>query len=169
MTVLVAYASVTGGTAEIAEWIADELRATGLDAHSVPAGAVPDIAPYEAVVLGSALHMSGWHADARRFAQRFGPVLAGRPAWVFSSGPLEDAGVCAAVPPCTQAVNAMRMMGTRDHATFGGRLSEEAHGWLGFVSRRMAASGHGGDFRDPARVRAWAREIAGAVQTAQRT
>jgi menaquinone-dependent protoporphyrinogen oxidase len=53
----------------------------------------------------------------------------------------------------------MRAVHARGHVTFGGRLTEEARGWLGFVARRMAGEGHSGDFRNPERIRAWARGI----------
>jgi hypothetical protein len=32
-------------------------------------------------------YATGWHVDARQFAQRFGPAFEGLPVWVFSSGP----------------------------------------------------------------------------------
>jgi menaquinone-dependent protoporphyrinogen oxidase len=58
----------------------------------------------------------------------------------------------------------MRALDARGHVTFGGRLSEDAHGWLGLVAHRMAEAGHRGDFRSPARVRAWAGGIAADVK-----
>ena len=63
-----------------------------------------------------------------------------------------------------QAEAAMEALGARGHVTFGGRLTEEARGWLGFVARRMAHEGHGGDFRNPERIRAWARDIAEEIR-----
>jgi menaquinone-dependent protoporphyrinogen oxidase len=91
MTVLVAYGTTGGGTGEIAGWIADELRAAGLPVHLVPAGEVVDVAGYGALVLGSAVYATGWHTDVRQFGRRFAGRFAGRPVWLFSSGPL-DAG-----------------------------------------------------------------------------
>ena len=44
----------------------------------------------------------------------------------------------------------------RGHATFGGRLTDEAPG---FIAHAMVRSGHGGDFRNPERIRAWAKQI----------
>ncbi|GAA4711506.1 flavodoxin domain-containing protein [Phytohabitans rumicis] len=51
MTVLVSYATTGGSTAEIAEWIAEELRVAGLAVAVRPAAEVDDLAGYDAVVL----------------------------------------------------------------------------------------------------------------------
>jgi menaquinone-dependent protoporphyrinogen oxidase len=53
--VLVAYATKYGATAEIAEKIAQVLRQAGLYTDVCPADRVSDLAPYKAVVLGSAV------------------------------------------------------------------------------------------------------------------
>jgi menaquinone-dependent protoporphyrinogen oxidase len=167
MTVLVAYATVGGSTAEIAEWIADELQAAGLDTRLSPAAEVEQVGGYEALVLGGAMYAAGWHVDARKFAKRFGRDFAGRPVWLFSSGPLDDSADAGDLPPSPQVEIAMRALRAVGHTTFGGRLTEEAHGWLGLVARRMASEGHAGDFRNPQRVRAWARSIAHDLHSTQ--
>jgi menaquinone-dependent protoporphyrinogen oxidase len=160
MTILVAYATHGGSTAEIAEWIGAELRAEGLDPHIRPAAEVTDVSGYSAVVLGGSMYAAGWHTDARAFAQRFGAELAGRPVWLFSSGPLDHSADAGDLPPGPQIVAAMHAVHAQGHVTFGGKLTEEARGWLGFVARQMAGEGHTGDFRNPERIRAWARGIA---------
>jgi len=156
----VAYASVGGSTAEIAQWIGAELHDAGLDAEVRPAADVTDVTGYDAVVLGASVYAAGWHNDARRFARRFADALADRPVWLFSSGPLDDSAERTELPPIPQVEAATRALRARGQVTFGGRLSDEAHGWLGIVARRIASEGHGGDFRNPQRVRGWARDVA---------
>jgi len=168
MTVLVAYGTTGGSTAEIAGWIAEELSAAGLDVRLLAAGAVNDVAGYDALVLGAAMYASGWHADARKFAKRFAGRFAGRPVWLFSSGPLDHTADDADLPPNHQAEVAMRLLQGRAHVTFGGRMTAEAHGWLGFVARRLEREGHSGDFRNPERIRAWAREVAAEIALTHR-
>jgi menaquinone-dependent protoporphyrinogen oxidase len=168
MTVLVAYGSTGGSTAEIAGWIAEELRTAGLDVRLLPAGEVDDVAGYEALVLGAAMYAGGWHADARRFAKSFAGRFADRPAWLFSSGPLDHTADDTDLPPNHQAEAAMQLLPARGHVTFGGRLSAEAHGWLGFIARRMKREGDTGDFRNPERIRAWARGVAAEITSARR-
>lgn len=160
MTVLVAYASMSGSTAEIADWIGSELISAGLQAQCRPAADVEAVDGYEAVILGGAVYMAGWHTDAMRFAHRFAGALADCPVWVFSSGPLDDSANEADIPPVPQVATAVHSLRARGHITFGGRINADSHGWLGLVGRRMTEDGHGGDFRNPQRVRAWARKIA---------
>lgn len=163
MTVLVSYATTAGSTAEIAQWVAEELRGAGLTVDIRPATEVHDIQGYAAIVLGAAMYAGGWHHDARQFAQRFARQPSPPPVWLFSSGPLDTSADTTQPAPTPQAAEAMRALHAREHVTFGGRLSVEARGWLGFVARRMASEGHGEDFRNPQRVRAWARRVAAEI------
>ncbi|HEU4421703.1 MAG TPA: flavodoxin domain-containing protein [Pilimelia sp.] len=167
MTVLVAYGTMYGSTAEIAGWIAEEMRAAGFDVDVRPAAAVDDVDGYEALILGGAMYAAGWHVEARKFAKRFGLAFAGRPVWLFSSGPLDHSADEVDLPPSPYAKTAMHELRARGHVTFGGRLSDDARGWLGLVARRMAREGHSGDFRNPDRVRAWARDIAAHIQSVE--
>jgi menaquinone-dependent protoporphyrinogen oxidase len=167
MTVLIAYGTMSGSTAEIADWIAQELRTAGLDTDVRPAGEVDDVSGYEALVLGGSVYAAGWHNDARRFAKRFEGRFAGRPVWLFSSGPLDHTADEQDLPPNPQVSIAMHELGARGHVTFGGRLAEEARGWLGFLARRMARDGHSGDFRNPDRIRAWARDVGAEIRASQ--
>lgn len=169
MTVLVAYATMSGSTAEIARWVAEEMQDAGLDVQVRPAGEVEDATGYEAVVLGAAVYADGWHKQARLFAQRFAGRLAQQPVWLFSSGPLDTSADETEIPPVPHAAAAMGALGARGHVTFGGRLTEEARGWLGLVARKMASDGHRGDFRNPQRVRAWARSVAVEIMATAQT
>jgi menaquinone-dependent protoporphyrinogen oxidase len=166
MTVLIAYATVNGSTGEIAEWIGEELRVVGLAADVRPVAEVTGVDEYEAVVVGSAMYMAGWHAEARKFVHWFAGALARRPVWLFSSGPLDTSAEEAELPPGPQAAAILRKVNARGHITFGGKVSKDAHGWLGLVARRIETEGRGGDFRNPERVRVWAREIATKLTTA---
>jgi menaquinone-dependent protoporphyrinogen oxidase len=167
MTVLVAYGTSGGSTAEIAGWIAEELHTAGLDVRLLAADEVDDVAGYEALILGAAMYAAGWHHDARRFAKRFAGRFAGRPVYLFSSGPLDHTADDTDLPPNHQATVAMQLLQAREHVTFGGRLTAEAHGWLGFLARRLEQEGHAGDFRNPPRIRAWARGVAAEITSAR--
>ena len=63
-SVLVAYASKRGSTAEIAEAIAEALRQSGVSVDCIEAGKVGSVEPYDAVVLGSAVYIKRWRGDA---------------------------------------------------------------------------------------------------------
>ena len=89
--VLVAYGTKHGATAEIAEAIGKALIAAGLGVDVRRARRVRSLAPYQAVVLGSAVYAGRWRRDAMRLLRR--AELRERAVWLFSSGPVgEDKG-----------------------------------------------------------------------------
>lgn len=156
-SVLVAYGTTNGSTAEIAEAVAKVLRKDGLTVDVLPAGSVASAASYEAVVVGGALYAGRWHKDARRFVRRHRRALAGRPLWLFSSGPLGAEAVGRDIPPVPGVKKAMTRLGAREHVTFGGCLEEGAKGW---VAGMILRSGKGGDFRDFTVIEEWAGRVA---------
>jgi menaquinone-dependent protoporphyrinogen oxidase len=88
MHVLVAYASRHGATQGIAERIAETLKATGIDAEAQPVASVKSAAGYDAFVIGSAAYMFHWLREAVALVRHNRGVLAAKPVWLFSSGPL---------------------------------------------------------------------------------
>ena len=89
MRVLVAYATKNGSTEEIADAIADELSAHGLDVACMSAPDA-DSSGFDAVVLGSAVYAGRWLRPARRFLKAETDHLSRIPFWVFSSGPFGE-------------------------------------------------------------------------------
>ncbi|MGW3654106.1 flavodoxin domain-containing protein [Streptomyces sp. NPDC000878] len=162
-TVLVTYGTTNGATAEIAEAVVDVLRKDGLTAEALPARSVTDVARYDAVVVGGGLYAGRWHKDARRFVRRHRAVLAERPVWFFSSGPLDASASERDIPPVRGVRRAMIRLDVRDHVTFGGCLEEGAKGRIAGMILR---SGKGGDFRDFGVIEAWAQDIAVALKSA---
>lgn len=161
--ILVAYGSRNGGTAGIAGMIGQVLRDNGYEVDVYDAASVRDVGDYSAVVVGGALYTSRWHRDATRFVRRHRRDLAARPVWLFSSGPLDHSADEREIPPVPTAGRAARLVGARQHQTFGGRLDEQAKGW---IARRMVAGGKGGDFRDQERIHEWAEGIAASLSEA---
>ncbi len=157
--VLVAYATKLGSTREIAEFIGDTLRDRGLEVDVAPARTVTDLAPYQAVVLGSALYAAHWQREANRFVLRHTHALRMRPVWLFSSGPLDHSADAGVLPPAPSVAITTDPIGARDHRTFGGRLRADAPG----IDSRILATHPTGDFRDWDAIRAWALGIAAGV------
>lgn len=162
--ILVAYATKRGSTREIAEELASVLEKEGCTVTVSPAGTVQDVVPYDAVVLGGCVYLYRWHRDARRFARTHAAALAGRPVWLFSSGPLDDSATREEIPPGPDAARAATQLRARGHATFGGRLEP---GTPGRLARSMASRGAAGDYRDMEQVRTWARGIAHQLREEQ--
>lgn len=173
MTVLIAYASKYGGTRDIAERIAAALKSSGVEAVIQPAASPGDLSGYDAFVLGSALYMGSWMKQALEFAREHRDVLASRPTWLFSSGPLGTATTDAhghdvretAGPK--QLLELQEILGVREHRVFFG-VSDHTH--FDLRDRLIYAVPAGkkllmdGDFRDWDEVDAWANEIAHALQ-----
>jgi menaquinone-dependent protoporphyrinogen oxidase len=91
MTVLVAYASKYGGTRSVAERIGEVLYASGITATVQSVTSTADLGGYNAFVLGSAAYMGSSMKEAVTFAWQNRDVLASRPIWLFTSGPLGTA------------------------------------------------------------------------------
>jgi menaquinone-dependent protoporphyrinogen oxidase len=135
---------------------ADGLREEGFTVDVLPPGQVRRLDDYDAVIVGGALYATRWHKAARRFVKRHAAELRQRPAYFFSSGPLDDSASRGDIPPVSGVRALMERAGARGHATFGGRLTPDAKGFPASVM----AKNHAGDWRDPARVRDWTRTVA---------
>jgi menaquinone-dependent protoporphyrinogen oxidase len=82
-TILVAYASQTGSTAGVAEAIGKTLSESGAAVEVRPMKGVQDLAPYQAVVAGSAIHGGQWLPEAMQFVQTHQATLARKPFAAF--------------------------------------------------------------------------------------
>ena len=171
MSVLVAYASRHGATRGIAERIAERLRAAGLEVEARRVSDVRDVSGYDAFVIGSAAYMFHWLKDATGFVRRHRSVLATRPVWLFSSGPLgtdtvdeEGRDVLVTTEP-KEFVELRAMLHPRGDRVFFGAWDPSARpaGLAEQLALRMPAvrkSMPAGDFRDWPAIDAWADSIA---------
>ena len=163
LRVLVVVASKHGATADIGNELARAIAgsapggAVGLEAMSVPVEQRPDPAPYDAVVLGSAVYVGRWLEPARHYVAEHAGALRGRPVWLFSSGPIGKPPFPADEP---HDVNSLaHSTGARGHRVFPGRLDKSR---LTFGERAMVTAMRApiGDFRDWDAVQGWGDEIA---------
>ena len=164
-TVLVAYASKMGETRGIAETIGAEPTAAGLTVTVRAAGEVRSLDGYDAVVLGSAIYSSRWRHEAVDVLELLADnsdALQPIPTWLFHSGPCGDKATDQISAP-KKVTTYARRIGTAPPVTFGGRLQPATA--TGFLARKMAAGPLAGDFRDFARIRAFAEGIAHQLTT----
>jgi menaquinone-dependent protoporphyrinogen oxidase len=172
MIILIAYASKHGATQGIAERIAERLAALGLDAQARPIKEAGDPGRYDAIVLGAAAYLGSWLKEATDFAHRYQEVLASRPVWLFSSGPLgtektdaQGHDLLAASEP-KEFAELKTILRPRDTQIFFGALDPDT---LGFAQRALRKLPAGrallpeGDFRDWQAIDAWAERIAHAL------
>jgi menaquinone-dependent protoporphyrinogen oxidase len=99
--------------------------------------------------------MGRWTKEAQHFVAEHGEVIATRPTWLFSSGPIGESGGVDA----SQLVEATH---AREHHLFGGRLVKAL---LGRRERALAGllRAPEGDHREWAVVTAWATAIARTI------
>jgi menaquinone-dependent protoporphyrinogen oxidase len=81
--ILVAYASRTGSTAGVAEAIGKTLSEGGAQVEVRPMEDVKDLAPYRAVVAGSAIRGGKWLPEAMQFMRTHRAALAQKPFAAF--------------------------------------------------------------------------------------
>jgi menaquinone-dependent protoporphyrinogen oxidase len=156
--VLVAYGTKMGGTKGIAERVADALRSRGHEVTLAPAREVPRKAQFDAAVIGSGLYAGRWRREAVRLLQRLARS-GGKPprVWLFHSGPLGEDLADEPQPLPKKVQPLAERLEARDVVTFGGRLAEEAEG---FIAKAMARNGKAGDWRDLDQAAAWGNAIA---------
>ncbi|WP_345202073.1 flavodoxin domain-containing protein [Fodinibacter luteus] len=176
MRILVAYATRHGATAGIAERIAAVLTETGRPAEARPVEDVTNVEGYNAVILGGAAYMLHWLKPAVKFARRHRAALAGRPVWLFSSGPLgtdlvdkDGQDVLQSTRP-KEFDELTELLHPRGEQVFFGAYDPEAEpvGLGERLVRHMPAAQDAlpaGDFRDWDAIEAWARGIAESLGT----
>jgi menaquinone-dependent protoporphyrinogen oxidase len=86
--ILVTYASRNGATAGVAEAIGKTLAESragtnGVQVDVLPVGEVKDLAPYQAVVAGSAIQAAQWLPEAMQFVRAHQAELARKPFAAF--------------------------------------------------------------------------------------
>lgn len=152
--VLVAFASRQGSTAWVAELLCEELSAAGARVDCRPVAAVTDLEAYGAVVLGSGVFRARRASDGGGFIARHRDALARRKVWLFSAGPIGGVGSGSGDHEAATEAPVVRVaqeIGARGAATFGAAPIVDGDD-----------DGHHphADWREAARVRAWARTIA---------
>jgi len=159
--VLVAYASKHGSTAEIACRIAETLSRSGLSVDCREVSQVGATQAYEAVVLGSAVYLGRWRAEARHFLRVHRKALAEQSLWVFSSGPVgpDTLSLDSPLARPRRTGRAVERLGAREHIVFGGSLPAQPDGRIAQAMVRRTTPEQR-DRRDWEQIHAWALHIA---------
>jgi len=160
MKILVAYATKTGSTAEVAAEIGRVIESKGGCQVDVrPVGKLKGVDGYDAVVIGSAIHAGKWLSEATKFVKRHRETLNQVPVALFAVCLLmkedteENRRTAAAyLDPVCEMVRPVEV------GLFAGAMD---YGKLPFILRPLirAMKAPQGDFRDWEAIRAWASRI----------
>ena len=182
--VQVVYASRHGGTAGIAERIAEVLRSEGNDVAVGDAADRPDPSGFDAYVIGSGVQIGSWHKEGTEFLERNRTTLATKPVWLFSSGPLPGSSMMEETEDRVELALGPRegpgsggrkriealsaAIHAREHRVFYGAFDpkDPPRSMQERLVRMMPAAKRAlptGDFREWDAIEGWAREIAGQL------
>lgn len=162
--ILVTYASRTGATAGVAEAIGAALAKRGADVDVRPMAEVSDLAPYQAVIVGSAIRHKEWLPEAMDWLQTHRAQLARKACAAFlvcitmaAKNETYHQGVRAWMAPARALLNPVR------EGYFAGTLDlAKVPNWrqrLGFRASVMLGVWSEGDHRDWDAIRAWANDL----------
>lgn len=157
--ILIAYASHTGTTREIAEALDELFREKGAKVEVRDLEAVQDLSPYRAVILGSSVRYDGWLPEAVDFVRKHRGELSAKPLFYFSVSMTMRQDTPEHVQDSLEFLRPVRDLAEPiDIGLFAGQLDPEE---LTAVAQDIV-QGRGfpvGDWRDWEAVRAWGRHV----------
>jgi menaquinone-dependent protoporphyrinogen oxidase len=158
--ILVVYATRQGGTEEVAATVADVLRSGGAEVDLLTVEDSPELAAYDAVVLGVPLYMGRFLKAGRRFMRDNAAALGERPLALFVLGPRGDEkSRASAQQQLDRALGKSGLPKPQSIAMFDGEIRPDR---LRFPFNRMPE----GDWRDWDAVREWAKGLLGQLSGA---
>jgi len=162
---LVAYASRSGTTAEVAQAIGRELRAVGCVVDVRAAREVDRVDDYDAVIVGAAVRYGAWLEEALAFLRRHCAALALRPVAFFTLHMQVGADPAGAAPAARAAARAL--VAPRAEACFLGALLPPRLSWTERVAVRLVGAPLR-DLRDWPAIADWARTLPALLLPAPR-
>jgi menaquinone-dependent protoporphyrinogen oxidase len=192
--ILVAYATMAGSTAEVAQAVGEELSKSGLQVDVLPITDVKDLDPYDGLVLGGPM-IVGWHRAALGFLKKHRNALQRIPLAVFvlamsltRTGETSVDGVPVVVdenlpkPPAVAGrlnfreryarlanyvrpiLTATRSIKPMTVGVFGGRLEYGRLKWWAVLFAMLIIQAPARDRRNWAAIRSWAAALPAALQ-----
>jgi menaquinone-dependent protoporphyrinogen oxidase len=192
--ILVAYATMAGSTAEVAQAVGEELAKSGLQVDVLPLNAVKDLEAYNGVVVGGPMIM-GWHRAASGFLKKHRDAFRRIPLAVFvmamsltQTGEASVGGVPVSVdeklpkPPekagslsfreryarlsnyLQPILSATRPAKPVSIAVFGGRLEYGRLKWWAVLFAMLIIRAPAGERRNWPAIRSWAAGLPAAFK-----
>lgn len=163
-TILVAYATRYGSTAEVAEVVGDELRKGGARVDVRPVDEVQDLSSYGAVMVGSPIYMGKWLPEAQVFVERHQSLLRDIPVVYFAVGLTAISKTSDDSKRAEASMDQVRMLVTpADVGVFPGKLESDCLSPTDRTIVKLIKAGSG-DFRDWEIIRAWAQDVLSKIR-----
>ena len=161
MKILVTASSRHGSTLEVADAIAERLRAADFTVEQMFPEDVQSLDGFDAVIVGSSVYLRQWGEAAKDFVTRFHQQLRDMPSWAFSVGMAE---VPKSKPEDVRKIGPVAVNAVfNGQKVFPGRydptnlsLRERS---IGYVAGAVE-----GDYRDWNAINRWADTIAEALR-----
>ncbi len=160
--ILIAYASRTSSTREIAEEVGKVLTQAGYAVDITPAKKVSDVAGYQAAIIGSGVRFGRPYKESLKLARKASargsmPVAFFVVCMALKNKSAESRAIADGYVQKFKEINADALFGA-----FAGALKYAEMGpFFRFVfSRDKSGDLQEGDYRDWEAIRAWAREAA---------
>ena len=192
--ILVAYATMSGSTVEVAQVVGEEIAKSGAQVDVLPISEIKDIQAYDGVVVGGPMIM-GWHRAAIRFLKKHRGVFQQIPLAVFvmamsltQTGETSVGGVPVYVdeelpkPPedaerlsfreryarlpkyLGPIIKATRPIKPVSIGVFGGRLEYGRLKWWAVLFVMLIIQAPAGERRNWAAIRSWAACLPAALE-----
>lgn len=164
--ILVAYATRTGSTAEVADAIASRLCEAGLSAEARPVNEVTSLDGYSGAVLGSAVRYASWLPEMMDFLSENRDALSAMPVAFFTMHMLALGDDTAAVAERAKyTAKARDLIAPIDEVFFEGMIDLARLSFLDRLAVRLVRSPIG-DRRDWERIAAWTDRLAPLLTSA---
>ena len=164
--ILVAYATRTGSTAEVADRIARRLCEAGLSAEARPVGEVTGLAGYSGAVLGAAVRYASWLPEMTDFVSANRDALSAMPVAFFTMHMLALSDEPAAEEERAKyTAKARDLITPTDEVFFEGMIDPARLSFFDRLAVRLVKSPVG-DRRDWDRIAAWADRLAPRLASA---
>ena len=156
--ILVGYATKYGSTSGVAEAIAEELVAAGLEARAVPLAELTTLEGADGVVLGAPIYV-GRPLGLASFVNTRADALARLPVAAFATALAPVSPKAGELDAIRQAlVDTLSPLAPVSTAVFAGALDPAQMGLLDRAAVRLLGAPTG-DHRDWTAIRAWARAL----------
>jgi menaquinone-dependent protoporphyrinogen oxidase len=171
-SVLIAYATRGGSTAEVAQTMAAAMQEAGVPTEVLPVSQVNSLAGREALILGAPLYMGHFPKEFHQFLRLHREVLHGARPWLFVLGPTRNQpkDFEGALSQAEKQLSRYPWLHPADLHIFGGRWNPQNVPFPFSLMLRLPGNPLGKipaeDIRDWAAIREWSLGIARRIKPA---